>query len=200
MHEVELIKRIRATLRSATDTASPNVHPPPEETIRRVMMATLEILKIQIRPDGEVMVRSHPGGLAPPASPPVTSFRDHPGGSAPPLPPPVTVSRNLEQIDSTATMAGVREYAEGYPVELRVIPAGDGAGRLALAARNEGGCNGTDVDLVDLIGWLRDNRPTLLYQLGLEIKHTHAWANGSCTICGEEPGHRGGGFGDMNGQ
>ncbi len=42
-------------------------------------------------------------------------------------------------------MSNVREYAEGYPVVL-----------------NEGGHNGTAVDLLDVIAWVKANRPELL--------------------------------------
>jgi len=41
---------------------------------------------------------------------------------------------------------GVREYAEGAPVELRLR-----GGRLVVYATNEGGYNCTDVDLEDLV-------------------------------------------------
>lgn len=56
-------------------------------------------------------------------------------------------------------LAGVREYAEGYPVTL----AEDGPeNRLCVCAENEGGYNGTSVDLLDLIAWLKANRRDLL--------------------------------------
>ena len=54
-------------------------------------------------------------------------------------------------------MNGVREYAEDFDVELREYE-----GRLVIAALNEGGCNGTDVDLLDLIAWVKENKPELL--------------------------------------
>lgn len=54
MHEVELVKRIRTKLRSAVDIDDPSARPPSEDTIRRVMVATLEILEIRINPDGHV--------------------------------------------------------------------------------------------------------------------------------------------------
>lgn len=49
-----------------------------------------------------------------------------------------------------AILSGVREYAEGHAVELTRAENG----RLAVVAYNEGGCNATSVDLMDLIGWL----------------------------------------------
>ena len=64
-------------------------------------------------------------------------------------------------------MAGVREYAEGYEVKL-VTSTGyyNGAhidgGRLAVRALNEAGHNCTEVDLLDLIAWVKANRPELL--------------------------------------
>jgi hypothetical protein len=54
-------------------------------------------------------------------------------------------------------MAGVREYAEGMDVNLAVRD-----GRVVIDAWNEGGHNITEVDLADLIGWLRQHLPHLL--------------------------------------
>jgi hypothetical protein len=54
------------------------------------------------------------------------------------------------------TMHGVREHSEGYPVDLCRDPA---SGRLTIRARNEGGNNITQVDLLDLIDWLRLGPP-----------------------------------------
>lgn len=48
-------------------------------------------------------------------------------------------------------MAGVREYAEGDPVELW---RDDASGRLVIRARNECGNNSTYVDLLDLLDWV----------------------------------------------
>ena len=64
-------------------------------------------------------------------------------------------------------MEGVREYAEDDPVTLEFegpkdfskIPEG---GRWVVRARNEGGFNCTQVDVLDLLKWLRENRPDLL--------------------------------------
>ena len=47
---------------------------------------------------------------------------------------------------------GVREYTEGYPVELVRDPR---SGRLSILAKNEGGNNETLVDLLDVVDWLR---------------------------------------------
>lgn len=47
-------------------------------------------------------------------------------------------------------MEGVREYNEELPVELWRVN-----GRLVVRALNEGGNNGTEVDLLDLVEWLR---------------------------------------------
>jgi hypothetical protein len=59
----------------------------------------------------------------------------------------------------TATpMFGVREYADGEGVKLDV----NEHGRTVVVALNEGGYNRTEVDLLDLIDWLRANRPDLL--------------------------------------
>lgn len=74
----------------------------------------------------------------------------------------------IEMID--IEMIGVKEYAEDMPVCLAVTnglwPVGDGPrvghGRLVIRAVNEGGYNCTEVDLEQLISWLRNNRPELL--------------------------------------
>ncbi len=50
-------------------------------------------------------------------------------------------------------LAGVREYAEGYGVEL--VRQDATGGRLSIRARNEGGNNETLIDLWDLVDWLR---------------------------------------------
>lgn len=48
-------------------------------------------------------------------------------------------------------MPGVREYAEGLPVELHT----DGeTGRLVIRAYNEAGFSGTEIDLADLLSWI----------------------------------------------
>jgi hypothetical protein len=58
------------------------------------------------------------------------------------------------------TMTGVREYAEEYPVELREVEEG----RLVIQAWNESRHNFTQVDLLDLIAWLKKHKPELLDQ------------------------------------
>src|SRR5882724_6631271 len=74
--------------------------------------------------------------------------------------------RNLdcpEHGDGGTEMAGVREYAEGMPVRLVCrAPLAEAAPRAVIAALNEAGCNGVDIDVLDLIEWLRANRPELL--------------------------------------
>lgn len=49
-------------------------------------------------------------------------------------------------------MIGVRELTEGYPVQLG---RNRDSGRLVVRAKNEGGNNVTEIDLLDLIQWLR---------------------------------------------
>jgi hypothetical protein len=56
-------------------------------------------------------------------------------------------------------MEGVREYSEKYEVEFRVD---EESGRPVVRAWNEGHCNCTEVDLQDLIHWLKTNKPELL--------------------------------------
>lgn len=69
-------------------------------------------------------------------------------------------------------MTGVSEYGEDMPVVLceskgryEIIDDKEtrkGEGRLVIRAFNEAGCNCTDVDLLELIGWLKENKPELL--------------------------------------
>jgi hypothetical protein len=54
-------------------------------------------------------------------------------------------------------MHGVTEYAEGLDVRLQL----EDNGRLIISAKNEGGYNGTSIDLRQLLAWLRANRPDL---------------------------------------
>jgi hypothetical protein len=63
-------------------------------------------------------------------------------------------------------MEGVMEYNEGNPVILMTREAyeykPEGHGRLVISATNEGGFNSTMVDLLQLIQWVKNNRPELL--------------------------------------
>lgn len=69
-------------------------------------------------------------------------------------------------------MPGVTEYCEGLEVSLartsgvycHGLPGEQwlGRGRLVIQALNEGGHNSTEIDLVQLIKWLRANHPELL--------------------------------------
>ncbi len=63
-------------------------------------------------------------------------------------------------------MEGVMEYCENDPVFLLTREADefyqDGHGRLVISATNEGGYNSTQVDLLQLIQWIKNNRPELL--------------------------------------
>lgn len=53
-------------------------------------------------------------------------------------------------------MEGVTEYCEGYPVELDTFEDG---GPLCIVGTNEGGHNGTYINVQELIDWLKKNRP-----------------------------------------
>lgn len=53
---------------------------------------------------------------------------------------------------------GIREYAENMEVTIGEIENG----RLIIKALNEGGHNCTYVDLLDVIAWVKVNRPELL--------------------------------------
>ncbi len=59
----------------------------------------------------------------------------------------------------TIILTGVREYGEGDPVELAIDET---SCRLCIRASVDGGFNATAVDLLDLIAWLKTNRPDLL--------------------------------------
>jgi hypothetical protein len=59
--------------------------------------------------------------------------------------------RNLSDC-KICDMESVREYMEGYQVELH---RDQDSGRLVIRATNDGGSNATLVDLLDLIEWLR---------------------------------------------
>jgi hypothetical protein len=52
------------------------------------------------------------------------------------------------------TLGGVREYSEGYPVELRRNVK---TGRLFIVAYNEGHNNIVQIDLLDLLEWCAAN-------------------------------------------
>lgn len=58
-------------------------------------------------------------------------------------------------------MIGVTEYTEGLAVGLEVVVRNDKL-RLVVVALNEAGNNGTEVDLLELISWLKRNRPDLV--------------------------------------
>lgn len=72
----------------------------------------------------------------------------------------------------TKGMDGVTEYAEGMSVELMQttgiyktgIPVEQraGYGRWVVKAKNEAGYNYTQVDILELVSWLKANRPDLL--------------------------------------
>lgn len=57
-------------------------------------------------------------------------------------------------------MVGVKEYCEDLDVVLTT--AYSDRERLVIKAYNEAGYNSTEVDLVDVILWLRKNRPELM--------------------------------------
>lgn len=59
---------------------------------------------------------------------------------------------SMDLVDTKiATLEGVREHAEGMPVELWMLDSG----RVVVRARNENGYNHTDVDLSELLNWLK---------------------------------------------
>ena len=54
-------------------------------------------------------------------------------------------------------MKDIREYVEGFPVELDID-----RGREVVIACNDGGYNSTAIDILDLIAYLKEKRPELL--------------------------------------
>lgn len=54
----------------------------------------------------------------------------------------------------------IREYAENYEVNIRKNKFTNN--RLAIESFNEGHCNCTWVDLIDVIDWVKANMPELL--------------------------------------
>jgi hypothetical protein len=72
---------------------------------------------------------------------------------------PNAISGKIEDGEKQCVeMEGVREYIEVEPVKLVY----NNAGHLVVQAINEGGYNSTEVDLLQLIQWLKTNRPELL--------------------------------------
>lgn len=52
-------------------------------------------------------------------------------------------------------MDGVREYAEGFPVEL---VWNDELGRAVIVGINQDGYDGVEIDLLDLVQWLQNGK------------------------------------------
>lgn len=77
-------------------------------------------------------------------------------------------------------MKGVTEYCEEMNVELKGtnghytfgVPKEKwpGRGRLIIRALNESGYNSTEVDLLELLTWLKENRPDILVKEELIIE------------------------------
>jgi hypothetical protein len=66
----------------------------------------------------------------------------------------------LDDDDVVAVMEGVRNYDEDTPfLSTKVLE--DGSKRLTICAPTEGGYNCTDIDLLDLLDWVKKNRPEL---------------------------------------
>jgi hypothetical protein len=63
------------------------------------------------------------------------------------------------KIAKSKTLTDIKEYNEEMTV---VIGMTDETKRPIILAFNEGGCNATAVDLIDVIQWVKANRPELL--------------------------------------
>ncbi len=64
-----------------------------------------------------------------------------------------------DRIKGEEFLEGVREHAEGSWVSIK---ADEDTGRECVLAYNEGGHNCTLVDLLDLVEWIKANRPELI--------------------------------------
>jgi hypothetical protein len=64
-------------------------------------------------------------------------------------------------------MYGVRDHGENDTPELYLD---EQSGRLVVRAFNEGRHNVTHVDLLDLLAWVKTNRPELLTDAGHDIR------------------------------
>ena len=62
---------------------------------------------------------------------------------------------------SNERATNIREYADEYPVKITSREV-EGKERLVIDALNEGGYNGTEVDLLDVLKWVKENMPELL--------------------------------------
>lgn len=67
-----------------------------------------------------------------------------------------------------AVMDGVREYAEGYPVELLWD---EERKRYIIYAQNQGGCDGVQIDFADLISFLQKGPRTIAAENGSVLLH-----------------------------
>jgi hypothetical protein len=57
----------------------------------------------------------------------------------------------------------IREYREQLDVEIEQLPYAElGVNRWVVYARNEAGYNGVEVDLEDIIAWVKETMPELL--------------------------------------
>jgi hypothetical protein len=72
----------------------------------------------------------------------------------------------MNDVDVLSEMTGVREYGEGYPVELVRNQA---TNRLVLRAWNECHNNKIEIDLYDLLDWLQKGPKELRTAEGFEI-------------------------------
>jgi len=87
-------------------------------------------------------------------------------------------------VSTPIVLQGVTEYAEGDSVELDELDNG----RLVIKAYNsEGGRDCTEVDLIELLHWIKLNRPDLLGEYYVDFKSCDEDAvSGSLsgTVCG----------------
>ena len=71
----------------------------------------------------------------------------------------------------------IREYAEEMEVTIGEHEIDEeGNTRIVIGAMNEGGHNGTDVDLLDVIEWVIGNKPEIIDEL---MRQKKAWNGGN---------------------
>jgi hypothetical protein len=63
----------------------------------------------------------------------------------------------------------IREYGEGRPVEIVRRDGNPGKKRWVVRAANQGGFDCTEVDILDLLAYLKEERPGLLVESGLKF-------------------------------
>lgn len=64
--------------------------------------------------------------------------------------------------EESVELTGVHEYVEGYPVTLKRTTREECSGRLVIEAINQGGFDSVQIDLLELLSWIKRHRPELV--------------------------------------